>query len=84
MSTAFHSSYAIEAERRNMKTLLKITMVMMTFGLTLKMSADGPKVPLVCQDNFRFCIAGCAANDGACAQECFAEETNCIKVIHPS
>jgi hypothetical protein len=45
-------------------------------------ATDGP-IPQVCQDNFRFCIAGCGPNDGGCVDECNADLDNCIKVIHP-
>ena len=50
--------------------------------LTLLMVAD-ESIPIVCDDNFRFCVAGCSANDGACAGACFTELQKCIKSIKP-
>jgi hypothetical protein len=49
--------------------------------LTLLVVFDD-SIPRVCDDNFRFCTAGCSANDGACADACVAELKQCIKSIN--
>jgi hypothetical protein len=51
--------------------------------LTLHLVATDESIPRVCDDNFRFCTAGCSANDGACASACIADLKECIKSVQP-
>jgi len=50
--------------------------------LTLLTAVFDESIPRVCDDNFRFCTAGCRADDGACAAACVADLKECIKSIH--
>ena len=39
------------------------------------------KVPMVCDDNWRFCTAGCGSNDETCWYYCWLDYQDCILIL---